>query len=241
METSQCRSVETSQCRSVEDDFESLYSIIINQLDRYAPIKQRRVKSRRLPDWYTPEIGEARKIRDKYKHSQNWSEYKRYRNKTSKLIKNAKRNHFSDSIENFKDTKTIWKHLRTINTSAASTNNTLPSELKFANETLTDSKEIATKLNEYFASVAKVLNSTNTETSEPDLSKLQDFVNGKVPNNVSFKLPYITCDQVASYISGNKRCYWPPHGIMVYTKQATIVRLWWAAKCAALIVRSLEA
>ena len=187
--------------QSVDDDFESLYSIIINQLDRYAPIKQRRVKSRRLPDWYTPEIGEARKIRDKYKHSKNWSEYKRYRNKTSKLIKNAKRNHFSDSIENFKDTKTIWKHLRTINTSAASTNSTLPSELKFANESLTDSKEIATKLNEYFASVAKVLNSTNTETSEPDLSKLQDFVNGKVPDNVSFKLPYITCDQVASYIS----------------------------------------
>ena len=175
-----------------------MYSIIINQLDRYAPIKQRRVKSRRLPDWYTPEIGEARKIRDKYKHSKNWSEYKRYRNKPSKLIKNAKRNYFSDSIENFKDTKTIWKHLRTINTSAASTNNTLPSELKFANETLTDSKEIATKLNEYFASVAKVLNSTNTETSEPDLSKLQDFVNGKVPDNVSFKLSYITCDQVAS-------------------------------------------
>ena len=45
------------------------------------------------------------------------------------------------------------------------------------------------------------MNSTYIETSEPDLSKLQDFVNGKVPDNVSFKLPYITCDQVASYIS----------------------------------------
>ena len=34
----------------------------------HAPFTQHRVKSRRLPDWYTPEIGEARKARDKCKH-----------------------------------------------------------------------------------------------------------------------------------------------------------------------------
>ena len=77
----------------------------------------------------------------------------------------------------------------------------MPSELIFENESVTDSKEIATKLNNYFASVANILNNHNTETSDPDLSKLQDFVNSKVPNNISFKLPYITDDQVESYIS----------------------------------------
>ena len=77
----------------------------------------------------------------------------------------------------------------------------MPSELIFENESVTDSKEIATKLNNYFASVAKILNNQNTDTSDPDLSKLQDFVNSKVPNNISFKLPYTTNDQVASYMS----------------------------------------
>ena len=187
--------------QSVDDDFNALHTIVIKQLDKHAPVKQRRVKSRRLPDWYTTEIGEARKARDKFKFQRNWPEYKRLRNKTSKLIKNAKRKHFTDSIENFKDTRTIWKHLRTVNAPSSSTSNNLPSELIFENESVTDSKEIATKLNNYFASVAKILNNHNTETSDPDLSKLQDFVNSKVPNNISFKLPYITNEQVESYIS----------------------------------------
>ena len=117
------------------------------------------------------------------------------------MIKKAKRDHFTDSVVNLKDTRAIWKHLRTVNASVASSNNTLPNELNFANETVRNSKEIAKRLNEYFASVAKVLNSTNTESCQPDLSKLQDFVNNRVPDNVSFKLPYITTEQVASYIS----------------------------------------
>ena len=174
---------------------------MINQLDMRAPVTQRRVKSRRLSDWYTPEIREARKARDKCKHLNDWHEYKRLRNKTSKLIRNAKRSHFTNSIENLKDTRTIWKHLRTVNASSASTNKTLSDELIFDNEGVSDSKTIATKLNEYFASIAKILNNANTETSGPDLSKLGNFVNNKVPDNVNFKISHITSDQVLSYIS----------------------------------------
>ena len=56
----------------------------------------------------------------------------------------------------------IWKHLRTVNASSASTNKTLPDELIFYNESVSDSKTITTKLNEYFASIAKILNNPNT-------------------------------------------------------------------------------
>ena len=118
-----------------------------------------------------------------------------------KLIINAKRSHFINSIENLKDTRTIWKHLRTVNASSASTNKTLPDELIFDNESVSDSKTIATKLNEYFASIAKILNNANTETSGLDLSKLGNFVNYKVPHNVNFKIPHITSDQVLSHFS----------------------------------------
>ena len=100
-----------------------------------------------------------------------------------------------------KDIRTIWKHLRTVNASSASTNKTLPDELIFDNESVSDSKTLATKLNEYFASIAKMLNNANTETSGPVLSKLGNFVNNKVPGNVNFKKPHITSDQVLSYIS----------------------------------------
>ena len=178
-----------------------MHSIITNDLDKYAPVRQRRVKSLHLPEWYTPEIGQSRETRDKLKHSNNWTEYKRFRNKTSKLNKTAKRKHFTDSIENSKDTKLIWKHLRTINDPASTKNRILPDELEVNNETISDLRQIAAKLNDYFSSIAHILNKTNTETRDPDLSKLNEFVNSRVPDTVTFKIPYIRNDQVLSNIS----------------------------------------
>ena len=55
--------------------------------------------------------------------------------------------------------------MRTVNASSASTNKTLPDELIFDNECVSDSKTIATELNDYFASIAKILNTASTETS----------------------------------------------------------------------------
>lgn len=170
-------------------------------LDRHAPIKVKRVKSARLPAWYSPEIGEARKARDNYKRLKQWSNYKKFRNKTRSLIKNAKRGHFTDAIENSKDTRVIWQHLRALNKGHATTSNNLPDELVVNDEHFSDSHSVATKLNEYFSSVAQILNSTNTDTSDLDHTKLTDFVNNKVPENTYFNIPYITIEQVSTFIS----------------------------------------
>ena len=35
----------------------------------------------------------------------------------------------------------------------------------------------------------------------PDLSKLENFVNSKIPDNVNFKIPHTISDQELSYIS----------------------------------------
>ena len=88
----------------INDDVDSWYAIINKHLSRHAPIKTRRVKSKRLPDWFTPEIMKARKIRDNSKNKNNWTDYKRYRNMTKNLIRKAKRKHFSESVTNLKDT-----------------------------------------------------------------------------------------------------------------------------------------
>ena len=71
---------------TVDDDFGALHAIIINLLDKYAPIKTRRVKSSRLPAWYSPEIGQARMARDKCKRQKQWTEYKRYRNDVASQV-----------------------------------------------------------------------------------------------------------------------------------------------------------
>ena len=90
-------------------------SLIIRQLNKHAPIKNKRVKTKRMPYWFTPDIRQMQKLRDNCKRKKQWTEYKKYRNKTRQLIRASKRKHFSESISKSKDTKHIWAHLRTLN------------------------------------------------------------------------------------------------------------------------------
>ena len=145
-------------------------------------------------------IGQARIARDRCKCLKHWTEYKHYRNKTRNLIRNAKRQHFTKSIENFKDTNTLWKHLRAVNNGSTSSGKTLPDEFILEGVHFTDSETIATKCNEYFTSIAQIFENTNSDTNDLDVTKLQEFVNDKIPENIHFSILFITTDQVASYI-----------------------------------------
>ena len=187
---------------NVDNDFTSWYSIIQKHMNTHAPIKTRRVKSQRLPEWCTPEILSARRMRDSFKKAKNWSQYKIYRNKTQDLIRKAKRHHFSASIVSQKDTRLIWKHLRTFTKNDNSSSNTLPDEIKIDNETYSNSEDIASKLNEYFASVSDHFGSHSDPVDTPDFSKLNDYVNSKVPSHIHFSIPHITIKQVTDFIRG---------------------------------------
>ena len=98
----------------INQDMQVWYSIILKHLDQHAPVKHKRVKSNRLPEWLNEDIVNAQKHRDNFKRLNQWSEYKKYRNKVTTLIRKAKRNHFSESISNSKDTKMIWKLLKSV-------------------------------------------------------------------------------------------------------------------------------
>ena len=74
---SSCLEYFKSDRESVDEDFAAWHSVVIQCLDRYAPIKHKRVKSSRFHVWYIPEIGEARKLRDKFNCLNEWTEYKK--------------------------------------------------------------------------------------------------------------------------------------------------------------------
>ena len=186
----------------VDDDFTDWFSIIQKQLDKHAPIKSRRVKTQRLPEWCTPEIVTARRMRDSFKKAKNRSQYKIFQNKTQYLIRKAKKNHFSESISSQKDTRTIWKHFRSYTKKTSSPLNTLPDELKMNDVTYSDSQNIACKLNEYFASVCDHFSSHNDPVDAPNMNILNEYINSKVPSHVYFSVPYITTQQVIEFIRG---------------------------------------
>ena len=191
----------TANATCVDDDFSNWSNLIITRLDNHAPIKTLRVKHRRLPEWFSPDITHMQRLRDDSKRKKNWSDFKRYRNKTRQLIRAAKRKYFSDSISDSKDSKFLWRHLRAVSGNKRVSSSDLPDELIINNETFTGSENIATKLNEYFTSIADILNGNQTESAYPDFDRLQHFTNSKLPENTFFHIPLITSDQVLSYIN----------------------------------------
>ena len=52
-------------------------------------------------------------------------------------------------MTNLKDTKSIWKHLRTANKKTSTCDNALPDELEINGQQYTNSQDIAFKLNDY--------------------------------------------------------------------------------------------
>ena len=61
----------------IEDDLSTWYKLITKQLDQHAPIKTRRVKSKRMPECFFSGIAQARKNRDIHKKQKNWAEFRK--------------------------------------------------------------------------------------------------------------------------------------------------------------------
>ena len=186
---------------TVDADLALFSSLIIQQLNKHAPIKNKRVKTKRMPYWFTPDIRQMQKLRDNCKRKKQWTEYEKYRNKTRQLIRASKRKHFSESISKSKDTKHIWANLRTLNGDSKASNNRLPEELIIDNECITNSAEIAQKLNTYFSSIANILNQNDNEAPSLNTEKISQYVNNKIPNDTFFTIPFITPEQVTNYIN----------------------------------------
>ena len=67
---------------SIDEDFTCWSSLVLKHLNNHAPVKSKRVKTKRLPEWFTPDITHMQRLRDKSKRIKQWDDYKKYRNKT---------------------------------------------------------------------------------------------------------------------------------------------------------------
>ena len=66
---------------------------------------------------------------------------------------------------------------------------------------ITNSNEIASQLNEYFTTISKRLNNTESTSISDDILNINHFVRDKVPVNVEFQIPHITTSQVSEFIN----------------------------------------
>ena len=61
---------------TIDGDMAVWSSFILKHLNKHAPIKTKCVKTKRLPDWFTPDIMQMQKLRDNCKRLKEWAEYK---------------------------------------------------------------------------------------------------------------------------------------------------------------------
>ena len=127
------------------DDIVSIWkSLFLEILDKNAPIKCHRVKSKFQPEWLTPEILDCMKDRNKCKLNGNTSLYQELRNKVTNMIKTAKTKTYQTKIEEGKsDPRTIWKLFKDFGMKGKGNSGENNLGIKCENELITKESELA--------------------------------------------------------------------------------------------------
>ena len=145
--------------------YNKLISIYKDVLNVHAPIKRKRIRKKSAP-WINEQILTMMKERDASKEKarltgdpQDWCKYKQLRNRVTAKRRKFKREYVTRTIlENTGNSGEIWKLLGKILPS-----NKKHDSLKSLNingRDITDSKEIADYMNDYFANITKKLKDT---------------------------------------------------------------------------------
>ena len=182
------------------DDIVSIWnSLFLEILDKHAPIKCHRVKSKFQPEWLTPEILGCMKDRNKCKLNGNTSLYKELRNKVTNMIKTAKTKTYQTKIEEGKsDPRTIWKLFKEFGMKGKGNSGENNLGIKCENELITKESELADIFNNYFVNIASKLKEPIVDS---EFEELNMFVQSKVPNNVEFDIPFTNVGFVRQFLS----------------------------------------
>ena len=106
---------------TVDEAWNAFADTLNTTAEKHAPLATKRVRAESLP-WLTCEIRELMRKLDfhhkraqKQKSSDEWIKYKELRNKTTRLIRNAKQDYYSNLIEeNKKKSSKSWKTLKSV-------------------------------------------------------------------------------------------------------------------------------
>ena len=133
-------------------------------------------------------------VRDKFKKSKNFAEYRKQRNKVTCLVRNSKKAYFGRLITDNSDTAAIWKAMNSITG-------------KSANVTISSENQIsANAFNDHFLSVASSLIKSETTSSQPfqPSTTLNQFCTSKLASHDSCPIPEMAVHEVGKYINNMK-------------------------------------
>ena len=166
-------------------------------VNKHAPLKSHRFKSKYQPDCLTPQILDCIKERDKCKLSGKIDEYRMLRNKASTIIEKAKKETYQTKVEEGNDDpRSIWKLFKRFGTSKKGTSKVNNFKIKTNNDIISDDQDIANVFNNYFVNIPYKLQ----EPIQPPEFKLHDFVDSKFNDSTNFNIPFVNSTFVNNYL-----------------------------------------
>ena len=139
------------------------------------------------------------KTRDRHKSLGNENDYKYWRNKVNKLIKEGKKNQYQNFIENNKNKpSSIYKLFQEVSAGKGCRKQSKISSVKNNGIHIEDPTEIANTFNNFFVNFA-------TKLKEPVMNsshyKLRDFCNSKLSESTKFNINNIEKYKVLKHLS----------------------------------------
>ena len=175
---------------SASDALDYFVSTFNSVLNKHAPKKKRRVKKSKQPNWMNQNIINAIKTRDSIDKSKNMAEYRLWRNRSTTLIQDAKKEFYSQSINNnYKSLKVLWQNLHDITQKSSKQHSNFIHDDN--GDPILDPETTANKFNNFFTSLYKDLDRSDGKSTH-DCTKLRDFVDSKVPHGTEFHIPHVS-------------------------------------------------
>ncbi|KAK3099743.1 hypothetical protein FSP39_008908 [Pinctada imbricata] len=176
---------------------DQFYKLFVSVLDKHAKIKSKRVKCKNTPKWITTEINDARHKRDFFHKKGEMDNFRKWRNKVTELIRNAKRDYYKESIEENTRTSDIWKHLKEFTSRKNETSINFMTHNGISSE---DPNEIANMYNDFITNISKTLIDENQrETLET--AHIVNFVRSKNSMNIKFSFNHISEEEVLDLLT----------------------------------------
>ena len=202
------------QCEDVNVAWNSFKTVFVNIIDSLAPMKRARFKQRSEP-WFDETIANYIKIRDqllsefkKSNCSTKFTEYKKVRNYTQRLIENSKKDYYKNKLENDKNVpKKLWKTLKDLGTSRKSKSSASSIGLKVDDQIIFDKPKVADKFNTCFTTVASnLVKSLPAGTGKYCIDQVEKFYISKGVSEDSFELYPVCEEQVRKLLTGINSC-----------------------------------
>ena len=168
--------------------FTQLFTEVLN---KHAPIKQKRVKHSHQPDWFTSEIANAIKCRNKFKQDKNSQSFKHWRKKVKNLCYKNKQQYYTNSITKNSNPKTLWNNLKTLSGKSPVHNNIHVHDNE--NNPIINKQEAAEFFNNHFSNVFKTSKS-QVKLDTVHKSAITTFTSSKLKPDTMYEIPPISED-----------------------------------------------